>query len=87
MMDKSRPDKAGTDYTMQYSAMSLVGFAVSGLSLMIAGALGYVATIIIAAGCGVLGAGVVLALYHPARAEIETVQVVVSPALEAALSE
>lgn len=87
MMDKSRPDKAGTDYTAQYSAMSLVSFAVSGLSLTLAGTLGYVATIIIAVGCGVLGAGVVLALYHPARAEIETVQVVVSPAFEGALSE
>lgn len=87
MMDKSRPGKAGTDYTVQYSAMSLVSFVVSGLSLAVAGALGYVAMIIIAAACGLLGAGVVLSLYHPIQAETETVQIVVSPALEGALSE
>lgn len=73
MMDKTRQNTAGTDYTVQYSAMSLVSFAVGGLGLTLAGVLGYVTTIIIAATCGLLGAGVVLTLYHPAKAETETV--------------
>lgn len=87
MMDKSRPSKAGTDYTVQYSAMSLVSFVVSGLGLTVAGAFGYVVTVIIAAAGGLLGALAVWALYRPSSAETEAVQVIVSPALEGALSE
>jgi MFS family permease len=87
MMDKARPARAGTDYTMQYSMMSLVNFASGGFGLALAGSFGYVTMIVAAAITGLLGVLLALWLYTPDPAETETVQVTVLPALEGAFAE
>jgi MFS family permease len=87
MMDKTRPNKAGTDYTVQYSTMNLSSFVVGGAGLALAGLFGYVTMIVVAAIAGVLGAVVALWLYTPDPLETETVQVIVSPALEDSFAE
>ncbi|MCU0490387.1 MAG: MFS transporter [Chloroflexaceae bacterium] len=87
MMDKARPNKAGTDYTVQYSTMNLASFVVGGAGLALAGSFGYVTMIVVAAIAGVVGAVVALWLYTPDPLETETVQVTVSPAFEGAFAE
>lgn len=41
MMDKSHPETAGTDYTLQYSLSSIFAFVFSGLALALAESTGY----------------------------------------------
>lgn len=42
MMDKSHPETAGIDYTLQYSLSSIIGFVFAGLTFDLAESIGYV---------------------------------------------
>lgn len=53
LMDRSRPERAGTDYTVQFSVLSFGSFLVSAAGLTIAGLVGY---------AGALGVAVALSL-------------------------
>lgn len=50
MMDKSRLEAAGTDYTLQYSMSSLMGFVFSSGALALAESLGYAGVIYLSLG-------------------------------------
>jgi MFS transporter, PAT family, beta-lactamase induction signal transducer AmpG len=48
LMDRSRPEYAGTDYTVQYSVLSIGGFLSAGLGLAVAGQIGYAGALAVA---------------------------------------
>jgi MFS family permease len=70
MMDTSRPDAAGTDYTLQHSLAHLMSFAAMGLGLMLAGQVVYAVVVVAAIGFALLSAASVWWLFVP-DAQIE----------------
>ncbi|MEM8863520.1 MAG: MFS transporter [Chloroflexota bacterium] len=50
MMDKSNPETAGTDYSLQFSISTIFAFILSGAALGLAESLGYFAVLMIAVG-------------------------------------
>ncbi|MEM9775581.1 MAG: MFS transporter [Chloroflexota bacterium] len=54
MMDKSNPETAGTDYTLQYSISSIFAFILSATALTFAESLGYVPVLMIGVGLSLL---------------------------------
>lgn len=53
-MDKSNPETAGTDYTLQYSISTIFGFVLAGGALTLAESIGYVGVLMISIGLTVL---------------------------------
>jgi predicted MFS family arabinose efflux permease len=58
-MDWTRPDSAGTDYTVQACFAQLCSHGAGAVSLAVAGSFGYPAIAALSAGLGVLGTGAV----------------------------
>lgn len=80
MMDRASPDSPGTDFTIQYSAFSLVSFVASGLALPLAGAIGYAGVIIVASIFALAAAAIAGVCYR----EPAPVAVGQAPGVEAA---
>lgn len=68
MMDRSAAGSEGTDFTAQYSLYSFMGFLSGAVALQVAGAVGYQALVLIAAGLAVLAGLLALKLYREDRA-------------------
>lgn len=67
MMDRSAAGSEGTDFTAQYSLYSFMGFLSGAVALQVAGAVGYQALVLIAAGLAVLAGLLALKLYREDR--------------------
>ena len=63
MMDKSDPSTAGTDYSLQYSLFSFLGFISGGLALGVAESIGYAGVLTAAISAGFLSL-VLVWFYH-----------------------
>ena len=68
MMDRAAAGSEGTDFTAQYSLYSFMGFLSGAVALQVAGAVGYQALVLIAAGLAVLAGLLALKLYREDRA-------------------
>jgi MFS transporter, PAT family, beta-lactamase induction signal transducer AmpG len=68
MMDRSAAGSEGTDFTAQYSLYSFMGFLSGAVALQIAGAVGYQALVLIAAGLAVVAGLLAIKLYREDRA-------------------
>lgn len=68
MMDRSAAGSEGTDFTAQYSLYSFMGFLSGAVALRVAGAVGYQALVLIAAGLAVVAGLLALKLYREDRA-------------------
>ncbi len=72
MMDQSAAGSEGTDFTAQYSLYSFMGFLSGAVALQVAGAVGYQALVLIAAGLAVLAGLLALKLYREDRAAADS---------------
>lgn len=68
MMDRAAAGSEGTDFTAQYSLYSFMGFLSGAVALQVAGAVGYQALVLIAAGLAVLAGLLAIKLYREDRA-------------------
>ena len=66
MMDQASPASAGTDFTIQYSVYSLVGFAAGAIGLPLAGLFGYQSVVVLAASTALIAAMVARGFYQEA---------------------
>ena len=66
MMDQASPASAGTDFTIQYSVYSLVGFAAGAIGLPLAGLFGYQSVVVLSASIGLVAAMVARGFYQEA---------------------
>ena len=66
MMDQASPASAGTDFTIQYSVYSLVGFAAGAIGLPLAGLFGYQGVVVLSASIGLVAAMVARGFYQEA---------------------
>ena len=64
MMDQASPASAGTDFTIQYSVYSLVGFAAGAIGLPLAGLFGYQSVVVLSASIGLVAAMVARGFYQ-----------------------
>ena len=64
MMDQASPASAGTDFTIQYSVYSLVGFAAGAIGLPLAGLFGYQGVVVLSASIGLVAAMVARGFYQ-----------------------
>ncbi|MCW5708994.1 MFS transporter [Shinella sp.] len=67
MMDRSAAGSEGTDFTAQYSLYSFMGFLSGAVALQVAGAVGYQALVLIAAGLAILAGLLAVKLYREDR--------------------
>lgn len=71
MMDKAAVSASpATDFTVQYSVYSLVGFSAGAIGLSLAAQLGYQAVIVLAAGIALLAAAIARAFYQEAAISV-----------------
>lgn len=68
MMDRATAGSEGTDFTAQYSLYSFMGFLAGAIALQLAGAVGYTALVLIAAGLALIAGLLALRLYRDAPA-------------------
>lgn len=72
MMDRSAAGSEGTDFTAQYSLYSFMGFLSGAVALQVAGAVGYQALVLIAAGLAILAGLLAVKLYREDRAAADS---------------